>query len=74
MVATEWAPAYDQSSATRPVVVAHSITPVLDRVMRQRAIPMARTRMTEWLLDNVGAVWPGSQGVRWPSDDDDCVA
>lgn len=73
MATSSWAPAWDQSSQMRSVVVAHSINQVLDRVMRQRVVPMARTRMTEWLLDDVLAVWPGSEGVRWPSDSTDCL-
>lgn len=73
-MATEaWAPAYELHGAHRRVVTAQVRGAAAEGWARQEFVPIQRTPMLTWMAEEAGFVWPGSTGVRWPTDDPDCL-
>lgn len=71
--ATAWVPAYELHGDNRRVVTAQIKTDAATGWARQEFLPVMRTPMVAWMAEETGFVWPGSTGVRWPSDDPECL-
>lgn len=73
MVADTWAPAYELHGPRRRVVTAQVHADAATGWARQEFVPVTRSPMFAWMAEETGFVWPGSTGVRWPTDSADCL-
>lgn len=57
-MADTYAPVYEANGTILKVTTAYTINGLLDRWYTQPHIPVARTRMGEWLMDQAGYTPP----------------
>jgi len=70
---TTYYPIYELYGAHRKVITAQVRGEAAVGWARQQFVPVQRTPMLEWMMRETGFVWPGSTGVRWPTDRTDCL-
>lgn len=68
MASNTYYPAYELRGAFRRIVTAQIRTEAAAGWAKQEFLPVMRTQMIEWMAEETGFVWPGSTGVRWPTD------
>lgn len=70
---TTYYPIYELYGEHRKVVTAQVRGEAAEGWARQQFVPVQRTPMLAWMIRETGFVWPGSTGVRWPTDRTDCL-